>query len=185
MQNEGSVVTSDERGSSTSIAQHSPLFRTHLDAEWVCGWSIPLSDMPLFVNQELGEVPLCFHRRDRFCWISETCRWAQHLRRWHQPYGENKGNALKLSNLILHDQSLFISAWTCKRVEIEEVLCAQIHLVKNRILSREASANKLDDLLTRARLLPTELVAWERKDLKTWWRSHQLLAAIFIAYYEQ
>lgn len=30
---------------------------THLDAEWVCGWSIPLSDMPLFVNQELGEVP--------------------------------------------------------------------------------------------------------------------------------
>jgi hypothetical protein len=33
--------------------------------------------------------------------------------------------------------------------------------------------------------LPTELVAWERKDLKTWWRSHQLLAAIFIAYYEQ
>lgn len=58
MQNEGSVVTSDERGSSPSIAQHSPLFRTHLDAEWVCGWSIPLSDMPLFVNQELGEVPL-------------------------------------------------------------------------------------------------------------------------------
>ena len=64
-------------------------------------------------------------------------------------------------------RSLFISAWTRKRVEIKEVLCAQIYLVKKWKLSREASANKLDDLLTCARLLPTELVAWESKDLKT------------------
>lgn len=49
----------------------------------------------------------------------------------------------------------------------KEALRAQTYLVKDWILGLEAGANKLDDLLVRARLLPTELVAWERKDLKT------------------
>jgi hypothetical protein len=45
--------------------------------------------------------------------------------------------------------------------------CDQIYLVKNWILRLEASACKLDDLLIGARFLPTKLVAWESKDLKT------------------
>ena len=43
----------------------------------------------------------------------------------------------------------------------------QIYLVENWIFSLEASASKLDNLLISARLLPTELVAWESKDPKT------------------
>jgi hypothetical protein len=44
---------------------------------------------------------------------------------------------------------------------------AQIYLVKNGVLSLEASAGKLDNLLVGARLLPTKLVARESQDFKS------------------
>ena len=76
-------------------------------------------------------------------------------------------------------RSLFISAWTCKRVEIKEVLCAQIYLVKNWKLSREASANKLDDLLTRARPWPPNWLHGNARISKPE-EGHTKLAAILI-----
>jgi hypothetical protein len=44
---------------------------------------------------------------------------------------------------------------------------ALTYLVKNWILSLEASASKLNNLLVSARFLAAKLVAWESKDLKT------------------
>jgi hypothetical protein len=40
------------------------------------------------------------------------------------------------------------------------------YLVKNGVLSLEACAGKLDNLLVGTRLLATKLVAWESQNLK-------------------
>jgi hypothetical protein len=61
----------------------------------------------------------------------------------------------------------FFSFWLGKYKDKRNKCCVQIYLVENWIFSLEASASKLDNLLISARLLPTELVAWESKDFKT------------------
>ena len=64
-------------------------------------------------------------------------------------------------------QADFFPFWLGKYKDKRNKYCVQIYLVENWIFSLEASASKLDNLLISARLLPTELVAWESKDLKT------------------
>ena len=44
---------------------------------------------------------------------------------------------------------------------------AHIYLVKNQILGLQMSARNLNNLLINARFLPTKLIAWESKELKT------------------
>jgi hypothetical protein len=61
----------------------------------------------------------------------------------------------------------FLPFWMGKYKDKRNKYCVQMYLVENWILSLEASTSKLDNLLISARLLPTELVAWECKDLKT------------------
>jgi len=73
---------------------------SHLDAEWVSGWSIPLNDMPLFVNQELGEVPLdVLTEGTGFAGFQKLVDGCSIFAVDVNLTGKNKGKVLKLCNL--------------------------------------------------------------------------------------